>query len=158
MRKVQSKKEVLGPFQKKIFYMISVFLWLTGMIWLYFRYGMDPGEFGPQSHPSQSVVLMIHGALAIGFCIVLGASLYHMWPGWKKKIQRFSGVALLMVCMILILTGWGLYYIGDEHLREFTSIAHSLLGVILPVLVFYHVWRIIQQRSKGTSVEVLKRH
>jgi hypothetical protein len=155
--KVRLRKDVLGPLQKNIFYAISVLLWLTGAVWLYFRYAMDAQEeFGFQSHPSQSVVLQIHGAVAIGFCIILGSSLYHIRPGWKKKLQRLSGVLLLTVCAILILTGWGLYYLGDEQIRNLTSLTHSLLGVFLPVLIFFHVWRIIQQRSKTSNPQVPK--
>jgi heme A synthase len=156
--KIRSRKEVLGPIQKNIFYGISVLLWLTGVVWLYYRYGVEAqGEPGFQNHPTSSLVLQIHGAAAIGFCIILGSSLYHIRPGWKKKIQRFSGALLLSVCVLLILTGWGLYYLGDEQFRNITSVTHSFLGLILPVLVFVHVWRIIQDRSKAANTEAFKK-
>ena len=143
------KRYVLRPHHKEILYGISALLWLSGAVWLYFRYYPPmQGEFGVQSHPAQTLCLKLHGAAAMGFLVILGMALYHIPPGWRKKRQRPSGVSLLVVSCLLILTGWGLYYTGNDQLRSFTSLSHSILGVLLPVIIFFHVWRIVQRRSK----------
>ena len=143
------KKHVLEPWHKKLLYGISAFLWLSGIIWLYFRYSPPMrGEFGPQSHPAKTLCLKLHGAAAMIFLVILGVVLYHIPPGWRKKRQRPSGVALLAVCGFLILTGWGLYYAGNDRLREVTSATHSILGLLLPTIIFLHVWRIVRRRAK----------
>ena len=143
------KKHVLEPWHKKLLYGVSVLLWLSGSVWLYFRYSpLMRGEFGPQSHPAQTLCLKLHGAAAMVFLVILGMVLYHIPPGWRKKRQRPSGVLLLAVCGFLILTGWGLYYAGNDQLREVTSAIHSILGFLLPAIIFLHVWRIVRRRSK----------
>ena len=81
---------------------------------------------------------------------VLGLILYHIKPGWRQERQRPSGVLLLTVCVILILTGWGLYYVGGDELRNWISISHSILGVLLPLVIFLHVWS-VRHRKRFTS-------
>ena len=137
----QLKKEILGPFQKKILYCISGILWLSGTAWLYFRYFVQgQEEFNAQSYSAQAMCLKIHGAVAIAFLVIFGTLLYHIPPGWRQKSQRPSGMSLLTICGILILTGWGIYYIGHEEFRHFNSIIHCALGFLLPAIIFLHVW------------------
>ena len=146
----QPKKEVLESWHKKMLYAVSAVLWLSGIVWLYFRYYAESrDEFGPQAHPVQAMSLKIHGMAAIVFLIIFGTLLYHIRPGWRQKQQRPSGVSLLTTCIILILTGWGLYYVGDEQLRSLTSIIHCILGLSLPGIIFFHVWRIVRRRFKN---------
>jgi peptidoglycan/LPS O-acetylase OafA/YrhL len=105
----------------------------------------NANEFGPQNHPSQVMMLKIHGAAAMGFLIILGVVLRHIRPGWRRKQQRPSGLSLISVCGFLILSGWALYYVGDEQSRNWMSISHSLLGVLLPIFIFFHVWNVYQR-------------
>ena len=130
-------------------YGVSAILWLSGAVWLYFRYCHQAlEEFAPQSYPAEALVLKLHGAAAMIFLVIFGALLYHIRPGWRKKYQRPSGMLLLTACGLLILTGWGLYYLGNEKLRNLISTIHSIFGILLPVIIFFHVWRIVQRRAK----------
>ncbi len=156
------KKQVLGPWHKRSLYLVCGLLWLSGVFWLYFRYCVHTSnEFGLQTHPAQAVILKIHGALAMGFLIVFGSVLYHIKPGWRQKSQRPSGTSLLIVCGILILTGWGLYYVGGDELRNWSSLSHSILGFLLPLIIFLHVWSVRNRKgftsglggSRITSIE-----
>ncbi len=143
------KKEILGPWHKRLLYGVCALLWLSGTVWLYLRYGTQVRDgFGPQVHPAQAIVLKLHGATAMVFLVIFGTLLYHIPPGWRKKQQRPSGVSLMTVCGILILTGGGLYYVGDDQLRNLTSVVHSVVGILFPLIVFLHVWRIIRRRAK----------
>lgn len=143
------KKSVLSSWQKKMLYGAAAFLWLTGIVWLYFKYGVKhEDEFGIQTSPWQNVSLKLHGAGAILFLIIFGAILFHIPPGWRNKSQRSTGVFLLSVCIVLILTGWGLYYLGNENWRNISSLVHCILGTILPLMIFFHVCKIISRRSK----------
>lgn len=142
------KKGVVRPLQKRILYIASAILWLSGTIWLYLRYFTQThDEFGPLSHPAQTMLLEIHGAAAMAFLIIFGAVLFHVKPGWLQKRQRPSGLLLIVSCAILIITGWGLYYLGNEHDRDLTSSIHSVLGFLMPVIIFFHVWRIVRQKK-----------
>ncbi len=137
---VQLKKKLVGPFHKRMLYITAGLLWISGILWLYLRYvARSHDELGLTTHPLQTLSLKIHGAAAVGFLIVFGALLYHISPGWRQKYQRPSGLSLIGSSLILILTGWGLYYLGNEYARNFTSIIHSVLGCLLPLIIFYHV-------------------
>ena len=49
---------------------------------------------------------------------------------------------------VLILTAFGLYYLGAETLRPWASCAHIVAGFALPVLVTFHIW-LGRRRSKN---------
>lgn len=102
-------------------------------------------EFGPETYTAQAVVLKIHGAAAMAFLIILGALIHHIYPGWRQKQQRPSGVSMVVVCGFLILTGWALYYAGDERFRNWISWMHSILGLLLPGIIFFHVWNVYKR-------------
>ena len=40
---------------------------------------------------------------------------------------------------LLIVTGYGLYYLGGETTRELTSVLHWGVGLILPGVLVWHV-------------------
>ena len=139
----RSKIGIVKPIHKQILYIVSTILWLTGTVWLYIRYCLKTqGQFDFQ-------MLRIHGAAAMGFLIIFGAILYHIKPGWRQKRQRPSGLSLIVSCIVLILTGWGLYYLGNDDWRNWTSIIHCVLGLGLPGIVFIHVLGV--QRKEGND-------
>ena len=64
----------------------------------------------------------------------------HVPAGWKQGEQRPVGGSLLAFCALLTVSGWGLYYVGNESCRQWTSGFHYVVGVLLPVVIFLHVW------------------
>ncbi len=145
---MKRSKVLLTPWQKRMLYFSTALLWLSGALWLYYKYfGQMQGDYGLQAHPAQPLLLEIHGAAAMAFLMIFGILLnQHVPEGWKQGQKRPSGVSLITFCGILILTGWGLYYLGNEHLRHWTSVFHSVFGLLLPGLIFLHVW--MTNRSK----------
>lgn len=143
-------KWVLRPLEKKLIYSASVVLWLTGTGWLSLRYlSEQQGVFGSFS---QTMLLKIHGAAAMVFLIILGVVIHHISPGWQQKGQRLSAITLLVICGFLILTGWGLYYIGEEHWRHWASIIHCVLGVLLPGFIFFHAYNARARRKRRSGL------
>jgi len=117
---------LLGPRQKFFLYLGTSVLWATGAWWL--------------ARPAP-LWMKIHGAAAFVFLLVFGSLLYqHVPAGWAHEKQRGSGGGLIALCGTLILSGWGLYYFGNEDLRRWTSGLHSYLGLALPILITLHVW------------------
>jgi MFS family permease len=95
------------------------------------------------------MLLAIHGAAAMAFLVVFGALLSdHLPRGWRQRRERVSGLSLVTLCGILILSGWGLYYFGAEELRAATSTVHSVLGILLPCAMGAHVWRARRHRAR----------
>lgn len=119
---------ILGPWQKWALYTVMLMLWITGALWLWLP-------------STQSLAMRIHGAAAMGFLMVFGALLLRHIPlGWKQQRQRPSGASLIVLSGVLILTGWGLYYLVDRNLREWTGKIHWILGLAFPVLIVLHVF------------------
>ncbi|HEX4497872.1 MAG TPA: hypothetical protein VIE43_19515 [Thermoanaerobaculia bacterium] len=132
-------------------------VWISGAVWLYLQYLAAPihTPFGQQPHPSQPVWLEIHGAAAMAALLVLGTLLtVHVPGGWTRRWSRPSGATLLGVCGLLVLTGWGLYYVGDDRWRSGLSLAHSLIGLPLPLLLVLHVTRRRKRRRGKRQGEI----
>ena len=139
----------LPPWQKRTLYGVSGLLWVSGACWLYTSYfGQGAGgDEGPNF--AGPLLLKIHGAAAMAFLLAFGTLLPdHLPNGWQQEPQRPSGCSLVAVCVILIVTGWGLYYFGHERLREATSAIHSVLGILLPMAMGLHVSRARRNRSR----------
>jgi hypothetical protein len=125
-------------------YGICALLWLSGAWWLYLSLrGVQAGD------PTAPLLLEIHGAAAIAFLLAFGALLPdHLPRGWRQKRERVSGLSLVTLSGILVVSGWGLYYFGEEDLRAATSAVHSVLGVLLPGALGVHVWRARRPRAR----------
>ncbi len=115
-------------------------LWLTGAGWLLLHYyGQVQGEFGVETNPLEPWFLRIHGLVLIPALLGFGGLMVvHIPKGWKDKSQRVAGVALTAVMGVLILSGYLLYYLGIEWLRDWTSIIHWGIGLTLPALFVWH--------------------
>jgi hypothetical protein len=113
-------------------YLIFGALLLTAGLWIWAQTGLS------SDNPVPSLMMKIHGAAAMATLILLGALLNHIRRGWIAKKNRCSGVALLAVILFLILTGYGLYYAGDEQLRALISRSHTWIGFGLFLLIPAH--------------------
>ena len=84
-------------------------------------------------------MLRIHGAALVAALLGTGSLLVvHVWRGWQYRSQRAVGVALLSLVGLLVLTGYLLYYAGDEWGRPWISIVHWVCGLGSPLLFAWH--------------------
>ena len=131
----------LRPGHRRWLYFSSVLLLVSGIGWLvghYFLHG--PSDFPGAPNASEPWWLRLHGAAAMGFLVAFGALLpHHVRSGWRQHVNRTTGVVMLVVVSALILTAFGLYYIGDDRARAFISIAHWTVGLIASVGLPVHV-------------------
>jgi hypothetical protein len=86
-----------------------------------------------------SFMLKLHGAAAMAALILLGALINHVRKGWKARKNRSSGITLLLAILFLVVTGYGLYYAGDEQLRSLISRWHTWIGLGVSLLIPAHV-------------------
>lgn len=123
------------------FYGSFSLLFLSGLLWILIHYFVPyRSDWGETTHPIESWILKIHGAVAMIALIVLGTLIpLHIKKGWLGKVNLQTGVTLIGVNLILILTGYALYYTGMERIRNFSSWTHSVLGILLPAVIFWHV-------------------
>ena len=133
----------LGEWHQAYLYGMGTVLILSGAMWLLFHYYVRiPGEFGPTLHPLEPWLLSIHGisaaAILIGFGSVMPG---HVRRAWRAARNRNSGSIFFGVMLALTVTGYLLYYVGNETARSFLSIFHWAAGLGLPVLAGVHIWR-----------------
>ena len=112
----------------------------TGLIWLALnRWGQVDGAFGPERSPFEPWMLRIHGGSAFlamtGFGYLLAS---HVHIGWRSRRNRALGTALVSTIVLLMVSGYLLYYTAEESLRNGISWTHLLLGISLPVTLAVH--------------------
>lgn len=138
----------LNRFSEFFVYLIFGILLVTGVGWMVFQARLDEGN------QVSSVMLKLHGGAAMVSLILLGALINHMRKGWKSRKNRTSGLTLVLAILFLIVTGYGLYYAGDEQLRSLTSQCHSWIGLGIVLLLPAHVFiarAIRRKRSVGNA-------
>ncbi|MGR4865779.1 hypothetical protein [Caulobacter sp. LARHSG274] len=121
-------------------------LWGSGVVWLGLHYfAVRQGEFGPEQSPVEPWALKVHGAVAF-LALWLGGLLWgvHVVNGWGQNRRRVSGGVLLGGFLLLIVSGYLLYY-GGEAGRPAISLFHWVLGLGLPALYVAH--RILERRK-----------
>jgi hypothetical protein len=121
-------------------YLVGAGLWLSGALWLVFHYSVrGTGEFGPPRHPLEPWWLEAHGAFAFASLWLLGLLWgVHMMAGWATGQRRWSGGFALAALGVLVLSGFLLYYLGDDTLRAAASLLHWSLGLASPLAFFAH--------------------
>ena len=140
----------LGRYHQWFLYGVGVILTLSGAVWLYLHYFVRvEGEFGPIHHPSEHLLLTVHGITAALMMVGLGSVLPgHVSRAWSMRRNVKTGIFMLTTMVILSLSGYFLYYLGVEGFREVAAIVHGGIGMVLPILVWVHVQRGIKTRVK----------
>lgn len=122
----------------------------TGALWLVFHYFLQVhGEYGDRPHPLEIWWLRLHGGAAMLVLIVLGSLLpIHIRRGWHQRKNIPAGVTLTTIALVLIASGYALYYFGgEEDARFLISAAHWLIGLTTPLIIIWHIWAGRAQRS-----------
>jgi hypothetical protein len=121
-------------------YAIMAVLLATGVAWFILDAMRDPFQPGG-SGPAGPFLLAVHGGAAMVFLMLLGAMIpMHVHGHWARDRNRWTGIVMLAVNALLIVTAYGLYYSGSDHVRDWASNLHVAAGLALPVWVGVHVW------------------
>ena len=133
----------LGKWHQSYLYVVGTLLVLSGALWLLFHYFVRmPGQFGDSPHPLEPWWLRIHGLSAAAFLIGFGSVLPgHVRRAWVARRNRISGTFFFSLLALLIATGYGLYYLGEDSVRASVSAVHWLVGLGMPALMGWHIWR-----------------
>jgi hypothetical protein len=134
------KKRTLSLRRRWALYIIGIGVWLSGGLWLLFHYFLvKQGEFGPTANPLEPWWLKLHGAFAFAAVWLFGLLWgVHISKLWHQKRKRWSGGILTAVCTLLILSGYLLYYVGDDRIRPLISALHWGIGLICPIFFAWH--------------------
>lgn len=134
------KSAKLARWQLHLVCWSGALLWLSGAVWLVLHNFLRvEGEFGPEINPLEPWMLRLHGAAMIGALLGIGSLLVvHVWRGWGYRSQRWIGVALISLAAFLTVTGYLLYYVGDDEWRGWISVAHWAGGIIALAAFLVH--------------------
>jgi len=90
---------------------------------------------------SMVYLLMAHGGTAMAALLLLGALIpVHLKRAWRRRKNRISGSFMVSFNAVLILTAFGLYYLGSETLRPWMSWIHIAVGFLLALLFPLHIY------------------
>ena len=125
-----------------VLYGTSLAVWLTGAVWLIFRYFIQATDsFGFASpHPAQKWWLIGHAVTSFYGLWWFGL----LWPNhvkksWKAHIRRWTGGVIFGCTAWLALSGCALYYIGNEEVRSWFSLSHWVVGLAALVAFVVHL-------------------
>ena len=86
-------------------------------------------------------LLMIHGGTAMVTLLLLGALIpLHMMRAWRSRKNRVSGSVMVTFNTVLVVTAFGLYYLGSETLRPWMSWIHITAGFLLALWFPLHIY------------------
>lgn len=115
-------------------------LFLTGTGWLVadWEKNLSSDDIWQQS---AAYLLMVHGGAAMATLLLLGALIpVHLLRSWRSGNNRVSGSVMVTLNVVLIVTAFGLYYLGSETVRPWMSWIHIVVGVCMPVLFTLHIF------------------
>jgi hypothetical protein len=118
-------------------------LWVSGVAWLVLHLVFEPrNEFGPLPHPWEAPLMRVHGVLAVAGVFLLGwLSAGHVLERWRQARSRASGWTLLGWTVLLVVSGYALYYtVGPVHAGS--AWVHEWLGAAAIIVALAHWLRI----------------
>ena len=126
-------------FRYAVYAAIAV-LMLTGAAWLVadWQKNIAGDEIWQQF---AATMLMVHGGVAMLALLLLGALIpVHLLRAWRSRRNRISGTIMASLIAILIVTAFGLYYLGSEVVRPWTSWIHLATGFGFSLALPFHIW------------------
>ena len=124
---------------KWILYFVLFAVYGTGLIyWILKNWAQKDYGMGPEAWHGSIWFLQSHSILGLGFLILFGYLIHsHIEKGLRTKKKTKSGLFLLSVFVILILTVPFLFYLNDENKKLQIALIHTYLGLflILPFVV-----------------------
>jgi hypothetical protein len=123
----------LDPRFRLAVYAAFSILFATGAGWLLADRMMKDASGGEAWQTASAYLLMLHGGAAMVIPL-------HAQRGWRSGRNRPTATAMVAFNGTLVVTSFGLYYAGSETMRPWMSDIHTALGLLLPVLLFVHVF------------------
>jgi hypothetical protein len=119
---------------------VGIGVWFSGFGWVVVHFFLNTQD--PLSLPnasSEPLWLKVHGAFAF-LALWTGGLLWglHVVKAWGVHRRRWSGSILFGALLILIATGYLLYYVANDNARSLISWSHWVLGIALPLAYLAH--------------------
>lgn len=132
-------------------YGIGAGLWASGALWLGYHYFLKVHTiFGLAENPLTHWWLAAHGLFAFASLWLFGLLWgQHIVGAWKTGRHRITGSLLFAVLIVLIVTGYLLYYAGGDETQTIVAILHWVIGLAVPAPFLLHrLYRQVPLRSR----------
>ena len=111
----------------------------SGALWLVARYVLQAPDDAP--NPLAVWLMRIHGAIAMLALMLIGTLVTaHVLPALRRRCNRWTGASLIAAVVVLTLTGYALFYAGNEWARSLASITHWVIGLVAVPALALHIW------------------
>ena len=122
---------------------VCALLWLSGALWL-LLHELFPAhnEFGTLPNAWEAPLMRLHGLIAVAAVFLFGwVGAGHILARWSAAANRLSGLWLMSFAIVLVLSGYALYYTtGGFHAGA--AGVHEWLGLFAIVAALAHWLRI----------------
>jgi hypothetical protein len=143
----------LGTGARRALYATLTALIGSGVWWLAIRHGS--GLAGAPTDDlarlaREALALKAHGAAAFAALLALGAmGAHHVRRGWALKRNRGTGSVVVAAFMLLIVSGYALYYLVSDDTHASVSVLHWVSGLALAPMLIAHI--VVGRRSRTTA-------
>lgn len=140
---------MLSQAHKRWAYAVLALLFASGVAhFVLHQFFLRQGDFGPTPNPAEPWLLKLHGAMAMAALVLIGSLLQpHVARFWALGRNHRAGAAFLGAMLLLVLSGYALYYLGSETLRPLARWAHIVIGLLALPAFLLHLLRGLR-RSK----------
>ena len=125
----------------------------SGLVWLGVHYLAGAGA-GQLPHPMEAWTMRAHALAAWIGAFALGEiAAGHIPRGWhttmrrRTPAQRHLGLALCVMALALVSSGYALMYLVPEPARAAWGWAHSAVGVLMAAVLIVHGSGALQRRA-----------
>jgi hypothetical protein len=121
------------PVFRRAFLVLTAALFFSGLLYFILDKLVNRG-------PWHGMTLHLHGIIGLIFMVVFGDLLpTHVAPGLQGKVRRKTGLWVLALTGLLLLSVPALYYLTNEDLRTSVALIHTLLGLVVVVPFGIHL-------------------
>ncbi|MRS98664.1 hypothetical protein GJQ57_08315 [Ralstonia pickettii] len=127
-------------------YGVFAVLIVTGLAWLALHFldeGSDTGTL------ALAWSMKLHGAAAMVSLYLFGMLWGpHIRNAWVRRRNRTAGAMVGALTIALVLTGYALYYVNGELMRQSAEVLHWSAGMVVCIALWIHI--MIGRRKRKT--------
>lgn len=129
--------------QRRTLYLCLAVLLLTGVAWLSVHHLAWPvaSRAAMEGLPSpwEPWLMRVHGAAMMLMLFLIGRlSATHVMRGWRLRLRRKGGIAMLTGLALMALTGYSLYYLIPADWRDANGWIHAAIGLAWTLGLLVH--------------------
>src|SRR5215471_9095769 len=126
-------------------------LWIAGAgVFVLKHFLTVTTDLGVAQNPWQANVLIVHGVLAVAATFLFGwIAADHVAVTWRTGADRTSGVWLLWLVAVLIITGFAGFFLVADSVRAWNGTLHEIVGLALIAPWVVHLVGALRSRRRA---------